>query len=550
DKSRQIKVNTSAGQVQGWRDQNSFRFLGIPYAEPPVGDLRFAAPTAKAPFQNTWDATSYRSICPQTSTSEGAIPLIMSYFESGATENEDCLYLNVYTPSLKSAGEPLLPVMLYIHGGGFVSYSGSTIIFEPGNLVSRGGVVVVTINYRLGMLGWMEDEAWSRTSVPGNQALRDQILALQWVKNNIGSFGGDPSRVTVFGESAGAVSIRALLSTPSAFDLYQNVIGQSDPLDIPFKSTNESFQITNYFMQALNCTGNDLTCARSKSINEVLDAQLIAEAKALNDSIWTTSALVYRPSIDGDLIPADFAQLVKDGKYNTQANIMWGSTKDEAGLFVAEYFPEPVPAAKLNSSVESFFGPNRSALVLDSPYYQLNQTDPDGVRTLLTVLGTEYYFFCPLRYLSNNMTTAKPVFNFRFDRGRDTPFFNNDYCSASTGRVCHSADIQPSFASGDSVPLVQQTGDDARFARQVVDRFTTFAKSGNPNPLPGQIGVETSNPDVTGIQWPSFNTTNSVLRLDIQSTVSNESDNAGCTWMDTVLLYDFWVHRPNNTASE
>ncbi|KAK3808225.1 MAG: Carboxylesterase, partial [Linnemannia elongata] len=110
----------------------------------------------------------------------------------------------------------------------FNSNSGSIILFEPGNVVSRGGVVVVTINYRLGLFGWFEDtNSWARSNVPGNQAFRDMILALQWVKKNIASFGGDPNRVTVFGESAGATSIRALLSAPSTFDLYQSVIGES-----------------------------------------------------------------------------------------------------------------------------------------------------------------------------------------------------------------------------------------------------------------------------------------------------------------------------------
>lgn len=121
DTSRQIKVNTPTGAIQGWRDQNSFRFLGIPYAEAPIGNLRFAAPVAKAPFTSTLDAIHYRDICPQTSQSAGFIPMLLSYLENGAKESEDCLNLNVYTPSLKGAGQALLPVMFYIHGGGFTS---------------------------------------------------------------------------------------------------------------------------------------------------------------------------------------------------------------------------------------------------------------------------------------------------------------------------------------------------------------------------------------------------------------------------------------------
>ncbi|KAG0312978.1 hypothetical protein BGZ99_009163 [Dissophora globulifera] len=548
DTSRQVKVNTPTGQIQGWRDQNAFRFLGIPYAEPPLQNLRFAAPVAKAPFTSTWDAIHYKGVCPQTTQSAGFIPLVLSYLENGASETEDCLNLNVYTPSLKGQGEELLPVMFYIHGGGFTTYSGSVIIFEPGNLVARGGVVVVTINYRLGMLGWMEDvSAWPRSTVPGNQAFRDQILALQWVKKNIASFGGDPSRVTVFGESAGATSIRAFLSAPSTFGLYQTVIGESDPINIPFKTPEKTASITNYFMTALGCATNDLDCARSRPIDQVLEAQKVANDKALADDKWTTWALVERPTIDGDLVPDEFSALVKTGKYNTKANIMWGTVHDEAGLFVPQYFPNPIPIANTSTAMNLVFDANRTAQLLLSPYFQPDPSDSDAVRNLFTRAGTEYYFLCPLRYLSRKMTKVKKVYNFRFNRGRDTPLVGDNYCSSSTGRVCHSADIQPVFASGASVPGFSQTGDDARFARQVVDRFTTFAKTGNPNPKSGQPGAELTNPDVTGVNWLPYDDTNPILELNVQSAMSSNLENDVCSWIDNTFLYDFWIQMPTNT---
>ena len=122
DTSRQVIVNSPVGQIQGWRDQNAFRFLGIPYAEAPVGDLRFAAPVAKAPFTSVWSGIDYKGVCPQTTQSDGLLALAQSYLENGASEMEDCLHLNVYTPSLKGTGSALLPVMFYIHGGKFTTY--------------------------------------------------------------------------------------------------------------------------------------------------------------------------------------------------------------------------------------------------------------------------------------------------------------------------------------------------------------------------------------------------------------------------------------------
>ncbi|GJJ77779.1 hypothetical protein EMPS_10138 [Entomortierella parvispora] len=548
DTSRQVIVNSPVGQIQGWRDQNAFRFLGIPYAEAPVGDLRFAAPVAKAPFTGIWNAIDYKGICPQTSQSAGFIALLETYLENGAAQMEDCLNLNVYTPSLKGTGAPLLPVMFYIHGGGFTTYSGSVILFEPGNLVSRGGVVVVTINYRLGMLGWMEnDPTWDRDTVPGNQALRDQILALQWVQSNIAAFGGDPTRVSVFGESAGATSIRALLSAPSAWGLYESVIGESDPINIPFKLPASATKIGNYFMTALGCATDDLACARNKTFQEVLTAQTTANADALADDKWTTWALVERPTIDGLLIMDDFSELVKANTYNTKANIMWGTVHDEAGLFVPEYFPNPVPVSNVSESLELFFTVNQTTEILASQYFQLNMSDSDAVRDLFTLAGTEYYFFCPLRYLSRAMAQTKQTYNFRFDRGRDTPLVGSNYCSSSTGRVCHSADIQPVFGSGDAVPGYSQTGDDAQFSRQVIDRWTTFAKTANPNPKPGQQGVELTNPDVTSVNWLPYDDTNPILELNVQSAMSTNLENAPCTWLDTVFLYEFWLQIPGNT---
>ncbi|KAF9395003.1 hypothetical protein CPC16_009606 [Podila verticillata] len=266
-------------------------------------------------------------------------------------------------------------------------------------------------------------------------------------------------------------------------------------------------------MTALGCSTTDLACARSKSVDEVLVAQSTANTKALVDDKWTTWALVERPTINGDLIKEEFSALVKKGIYNRDADIMWGTVKDEAGLL-------------------SHARPN----------------DPDAVRNLFTKVGTDYYFLCPLRYLSRQMSKNKPTYNFRFNRGRDTPLDGGSYCSASTGRVCHSADIQPVFGSGATVPGFSQTGDDddARLARQVMDRFSNFAKTGNPNPQPSQYGVERTNADVGGLNWLFYGDNNPIVELNVQSSMSLNAENDICTWADAVFLYDFWTRIPGN----
>lgn len=265
DKSKQIKVETPmAGTWQGYRDQNQFRFLGIPYAEPPRGNLRFQKPLRLNPKKyggnKVNDATEFGYVCTQFSSSGEISTPEQDISILGALQSEDCLHLNVFTPSLKDRRSKGLPVMVYVHGGGFATYASSTPVYEPGNLVSRGGVVVVTlsksvfclldsyysllsipqpltffscIDYRMSIFGLFENTPEiPRSMAPGNLPTRDQIAALQWVHDNIVAFGGDPNHVTIFGESAGGWSMRALISAPSAFGLYKNVISQSDPMGL------------------------------------------------------------------------------------------------------------------------------------------------------------------------------------------------------------------------------------------------------------------------------------------------------------------------------
>ncbi|KAF9154838.1 hypothetical protein BG015_011860 [Linnemannia schmuckeri] len=548
DITRQVSVKTAVGTIQGFRDQNSFRFLGIHYGEAPVGNLRFAAPVAKAPFMSTLDATAFGYVCPQPAS---AAPFIQSLI-NGAEADEDCLNLNVFTPSLKSKNQKGLPVMVYVHGGGYTSFAGSTVLFEPGNLVSRGGVVVVTINYRLGLLGFAENPAFPRTDIPGNQAIHDTILALRWVKDHIASFGGDPTRVTVFGESAGAVTIRALLSAPSSWDLYSNVIGQSDPINIPFKPPQDAAELSTYFFEALNCSATDIACARSKSIVEVLTAQGLANDKMLAAQNWTTGSLIERPTVDGTLIPAEFSDLVKNGQFNSKANIMWGTTKDEAGRFLEAYMPTPYPANSSNyhKVFQGLLGQQREEMLIQSGLIQKYALNSDS-QELLNYFCTAYYFYCPLQYISRQIaaqeSTTPHIYNFKFNRGRGIPIVDSapGFC-ASENHVCHAKDIIPVFGSGAVTPFTSQAGEDARFARQIIDRWTTFAKTGNPNPSADLIGVENTNPDVTGVQWIPYGDSNPILELDLESKMVLEGEQEVCAFYDSELKYDFDLRNPTN----
>ncbi|KAF9281667.1 hypothetical protein BGZ68_006504 [Mortierella alpina] len=563
DITRQVVVNTGVGAIQGFRDQNSFRFLGIKYAEAPIGKLRFAAPVPKAPFTSTFDATAFGYICPQVVQ----IPIVGDMIDSvfnGAGESEDCLELNVFTPSLKSEGEKGLPVMVYIHGGGFFGFAGSSAPFEPGNLVSRGGVVVVTFNYRLGMLGFTENTAFPRSEIPGNQAIRDQILALRWVKNHIANFGGDPTRVTVIGESAGGTSVRALLSAPSAWDLYTNVIILSDLIGTPFKTPKEAAERTAYFFNAMKCASADIDCARSKPIADVLAAQVEANKKILAAYSWATYIGTLLPTADGDLISADFSDLVQNSQYNTKANIMWGATHDEGAGFIDNYLTSPYTnSSSYAPALKDLWGAQRQKTLINSGLVEKYQTKADG-RELLDYIFTAFYYHCPLQFLSEKIaaTRSSPssgskgssprIYNFRFEHGRAVPMLDapGTFCG-SDEHTCHMEDIMPTFGSGLVFgPLLSQTGDDARFSRQIMDRFTSFAKTGDPNPSATLAGVENSNADVSGFQWLPYNEGNRFMRLDLQSSMSGEEarleDEEVCGLLEKEVKYDFVVHNPTH----
>ncbi|KAF8941670.1 Carboxylesterase family-domain-containing protein [Dissophora ornata] len=560
DKDKQIMVDTpKIGVWQGYRDQNEFRFLGIPYAAPPVGNLRFQGPMhvnySKFVGSNNTvnDATEFGHVCTQIWGTDG--PKLNSSETItflGAEESEDCLYLNVFTPSLKSNGVKGLSVMVYVHGGSYTSLSGSSPIFEPGNVVSRAGVVVVTLNYRLSIFGLFENApAIPRSRAPGNLAVRDQIAALQWVHDNIVAFGGDPNQVTIFGESAGAYSMRALISAPSAFGLYHNVISQSDLMGMPFSSPEYSSNIGNLTMHYMGCQSSDLACAQNKTVDEIQAAQEMAIAQVLNntETSWVPAETVYRPTADGSFIPADFSELVQKGRYNTKAKILWGTTRDEAAAFVPTYFPNPIPVQDANSSLAEILRDNRTRVVLQSPYYKFNDSDPDTVRGEISNALTDYYFGCPLQVMSRGVIAQKSsVYAYKMNHGRNIYLaFGGNVSSLCQNRVCHADDIVPSFGSGDMVPGIEQTGDDARFARQVIDRFTTFAKTGNPNPEQSLAGLARQNEDVTGVKWPVYDVKiNTVFGFNLaNSTVEKNEDTPRCNWIAENVQYEYQVHSPD-----
>ncbi|MFD4524136.1 carboxylesterase/lipase family protein [Streptomyces sp. NPDC058470] len=308
-------VRVEQGSVTGKEIGEVHAFLGLPYAAPPVGALRWRPPAPPAPWSGVRAATAFGAAAIQTA-GNGRGPGL------GAEQSEDCLYLNVWTPEADGAAN--LPVMVWIHGGGFIGGSASDPSFS-GETLARRGVVVVSLNYRLGAFGFLTDP---RTGT--NFAVGDWVAALTWVADNITAFGGDPGNVTVFGQSAGAVAVRTLLSTPFARGLFHRGIIQSagfeDYAVVAPPSYERAARATEEVFGFLGSQDPDEL--RQLSAERVREASwAMAGTTAPADQLHTPANLVWYPTVDGEVVTRDFS--------NWPANlpVMLGSTQDEARFF-------------------------------------------------------------------------------------------------------------------------------------------------------------------------------------------------------------------------
>ena len=322
DISSQV-VNINSGPIQGRMNGDIYEFLGIPFATPPVGGLRWKAPEKPAEWQEILNTTTFSPVCPQKRYEQG---------DTSATleGNEDCLYLNVWSPTLNNEN---LPVMVFIHGGGnqqggASQEAGGIAMYSGKNLSERGNVVVVTIQYRLGPMGFLVHpglDAENEDGVSGNYGILDQILALKWVQENISLFGGNPGNVMIFGESAGGVDVGDLLVSPMAAGLFHKAgIQSAAPV---LSSYNDAKTAGIEFVDSYQSGGNDY---------DKIDAMRNISAQALIENLESPiqGGLVkseWRPALDG-IVFTDFPMTkVQSGSYN-KVPVIIGSNADEMSL--------------------------------------------------------------------------------------------------------------------------------------------------------------------------------------------------------------------------
>lgn len=317
-------VETQYGKVQGNEHDGLQAFKGIPFAAAPIGAQRWCAPQAPQAWSGVRATTQYGNVAWQMRL-PAAGPLSFAFDAGAPDRSEDCLALNVWTPAVDGGKRP---VMVWIHGGGFTGGSGSSLMYDGRHLVTRGDVVVVSVNYRLGALGFLNLNELSGGRIPatGNEGLLDQIAALRWVRENIAAFGGDPGNVTIFGESAGGMSVGALLGMPAADGLFHKAIPQSGAASTAY-TLERSVEVAERFLKRLGLSAND-------DVDKLL---AIEPGKLVTEGALHAAAMggmVFQPCIDGAVMPQLPIDRVRAGGADEVA-VLVGACRDEWRLFTA-----------------------------------------------------------------------------------------------------------------------------------------------------------------------------------------------------------------------
>jgi para-nitrobenzyl esterase len=442
-------VATGDGAVRGVVAGSTDQFLGIPYAAPPVGPRRWQPPAPAARWSGVRDATQFAPHCAQPA----------GFFGVGST-SEDCLYLNVYTPP--HAGNRPLPVMVWIHGGALVT--GESNDYDPTSLV-RDGTIVVTINYRLGALGFLAHPAL--TAKPGgssgNYGLMDQQAALRWVQSNIGAFGGNRHDVTIFGESAGGLSVLSQLASSGAKGLFAKAIVESGAYALtqaPLATAEASGEA---FASQAGCASQTAACLRALPVSTIL----------ANEDTGG-----YQPDIDGTVLTQSLKTSFGSGEFN-RVPVVDGSNHDEWRLFVAtnELAGAPVTAANYQATIAATLGLSAAAAAAVANVYPLAAYPSPAIA--MGAVGTDAIFACNALTVDQLTSKYVPTFGYEFnDENAPEPFLPP--VSFPYG-AAHASELQYLFTLGNTPSAL--SGPQQRLAATMKSYWTDFATRGFPTTI-------------------------------------------------------------------
>ena len=494
---RTSQVRTPDGVLEGVisADGKVRTFKGIPYAAPPVGNLRWKAPQPVQPWSADRKASEYGPRCMQA-------PIYDDMIFHDAGPSEDCLHLNLWMPAEPATKK--LPVMVWIHGGGFTAGATSEPRQDGGNLCKRG-VLVVSMNYRMGIFGFFSHAELDKESghdASGNYGLLDQVAALQWVKKNIALFGGDPANVTIFGESAGSFSVSALMASPLAQGLFRRAIGESGAyfgttLELLPRAQSEKDQLE-FSRTALGVTS--LEALRAKPASELLDAST------------KQHKVSFEPNIDGYFLVEDVYTTYAKGR-QSRVPLLAGWNADEGDK--QEFFgKEEANAKNYAARAKAAYGDHASEFLKVYP----GETDAEAKRSAQDFTGDQFIAYSTWKWIEMHQATSHmPVYRYQFDQA--PPAADG---SAGPGGAYHSAEIEFVFNVLSSKPL-PWSSTDKKLSDLMSVYWSNFAKTGNPNG-PGL-------PD-----WPAFRKSDGypVMHLSSESRSAPEKHRNRYEFRDSI----------------
>ena len=465
------RATTSLGAIEGTAEGGLAVFRGIPFARPPVGELRFQPPEAAEPWDGVRSTQEFGPAPPQLVDG-----MVQELGLLGEHEfDEDCLTLNVWTPGLDDRRRP---VLVWIHGGAFMNGTGAAPIYDGARIADRGDVVVVTMNYRVGALGFLAlDGLPAGCGLRGaNFGLLDQLAALRWVREEISNFGGDPRQVTLFGESAGAGSICALLAMPAARGLFGRAIVQSAAPE-GFMSSEEAAQRTEKVLDKLGLSPQTAGRLRDVSVDELLSAQQAALAEGPY-----SAGMFFVPVVDGRTLPGFPLEAIADGSA-ADVELIVGTTREEMQLYSRAMGTGSMPADRLSRiagrrapGVAADGRPNGEALLdayRDARAARGESTDPPDV---YHALESDFRIRCPsIRLAEAQAGRQAQTYMYLFTWV--SPRYGGELGS------CHALDLPFTFGTLDAprMPEFAGSGPEARrLSDRIIDAWLAFARDGSP----------------------------------------------------------------------
>ncbi|KAI8504436.1 Carboxylesterase 5A [Branchiostoma belcheri] len=534
-------VSTPSGQVRGTvrsapalSNKPVFTFLGIPFAAPPVGDLRFRPPEPVAPWEGVIDATEFGPSCPQDLARVHKVRDFVPFMLPHEIVSEDCLVLNVMTTSLDVSAA--LPVMVWIHGGSFVSGTGALYNFTA--LTAYQDVVVVTVNYRLGAFGFLST---GDDNAPGNYAFLDQVEALKWIKSNIRSFGGDPDRVTIFGESAGGVSVSYLAISPTAKGLFHRAISQSGTA-LTTPTTANPLAAATAQAEEVGCGGQDvgamMSCLRQTPFQDIVDS-----ASRVARKLGAFGSAAFNPVVDGRFLYDPPLVALNKGEFS-RVSYLLGVNNHEFGYLLPSLL---LPVFGNGMSHDVCADIVRRLLVVATQADNVDDTvtalleeyagpdasdDPMALQMRVTQIVGDFLFLVPTILVANSHAA----------RGDRVYLYENRHRPATSPKPawvgCDHAD---ELVIMTGMPFLGEDGptypskplpfseEDRQLSLDMMTYWANFARTGNPSDVTGSPSVR---PNLS--RWPEY-TTDWAAYLQLSATPSADVNLKA-------NLYQFWYN--------